>query len=544
MPNYRSPGVYVQEVEAGSRPIEGVGTAVAAFVGFTARGPRNTAIRLANWGQYVENFGDFVPGAYLPLAVFQYFNNGGGACYVVSVGSGGEGAAAGPVAELTSASRPGVGVYRIEAVDPDVRGSLSVQITPAGRPAQETSAGPDGGASDGGGSAEASGANGPTGAGSSGSAGDAGRHLTVTVIRDGEHVEVFEDVTTRRGRRNLATIVNEGSELVRVTELEGVTALDRAPTSGVVALQAPAPSPVPRAGADDFIGKVAERTGVAGLAACDDVTMVLVPDLWFAFQQQQISLDVVQAVQRAVIDHCESAGDRMAILDPPPGLNAQAIRDWRREQANFDSKYATLYWPWVSVFDPVEGRSRFVPPSGSAAGIWSRSDDTRGVHKAPANEVVRGALGLELNITKVEHDELNPVGVNVIRAFPGRGIRVWGARTLSSDPAWRYVNVRRLFNYLEASILGGTQWAVFEPNDLDLWQRLRRTVSAFLLGLWRDGALFGVTPDEAFYVKCDEETNPPGVVDSGQVIIEIGVAPVKPAEFVVFKVAQITLGAE
>jgi uncharacterized protein len=245
-----------------------------------------------------------------------------------------------------------------------------------------------------------------------------------------------------------------------------------------------------------------------------------------------------------MIAHCELMGDRVAILDPPPGLNAQQIREWRVDKAGYDSKYATLYWPWVKVFDPLQGQAVFVPPSGHMAGIWGRSDDTRGVHKAPANEVVRGALSLETTITKAEHDLLNPTGINVIRAFPGRGIRVWGARTLSSDPSWRYLNVRRLFNYIEGSILVGTQWVVFEPNDLDLWQRIRRTLNAFLLRVWRDGALFGATPEQAFYVKCDAETNPPEVVDAGQVIVEIGICPVKPAEFVVFRLSQFSGGAD
>jgi uncharacterized protein len=244
-----------------------------------------------------------------------------------------------------------------------------------------------------------------------------------------------------------------------------------------------------------------------------------------------------------MIDHCELMGDRVAILDPPPGLNAQQVRDWRVERTGYDSKYAALYWPWVKVLDPLTGLQKFMPPSGALAGIWGRSDDTRGVHKAPANEVVRGALDIEVNVTRGEHDQLNPQGVNVIRAFPGRGIRVWGARTLSSDPAWRYINVRRLFNFIESSILAGTQWVVFEPNDLDLWQRIKRTINAFLLRQWRDGALFGATPGEAFYVKCDSETNPPEVVDAGQVIVEIGIAPVKPAEFVVFRLAQYSGGA-
>jgi phage tail sheath protein FI len=172
------------------------------------------------------------------------------------------------------------------------------------------------------------------------------------------------------------------------------------------------------------------------------------------------------------------------------------------------------------------------------AGIWARSDNTRGVHKAPANEVVLGAVGLAYGTTKGEQDTLNPIGVNCIRAFPGRGIRVWGARTLSSNPSWRYLNVRRLFNFVEKSIELGTQWVVFEPNDYDLWARVNRDVTAFLKTVWVSGALFGRTPDEAFYVKCDEELNPPESRDLGRLIIEIGMCPVKPAEFVIFRISQ------
>jgi hypothetical protein len=176
------------------------------------------------------------------------------------------------------------------------------------------------------------------------------------------------------------------------------------------------------------------------------------------------------------------------------------------------------------------------------AGIWARSDGERGVHKAPANEIVRGAISLELNLTRAEHDQLNPIGVNCIRTFPGRGIRVWGARTLSSDPAWRYLNVRRLFNYIEESILLGTQWVVFEPNDMDLWERVKRTIGSFLVRTWRDGALFGASAAEAFYVKCDGENNTAESIDAGQLIVDIGIAPVKPAEFVIFRLAQYSGG--
>jgi phage tail sheath protein FI len=215
----------------------------------------------------------------------------------------------------------------------------------------------------------------------------------------------------------------------------------------------------------------------------------------------------------------------------------------------YDSKFAALYYPWIRVTNPLAGaaangnRVLTVPPSGHVAGIWARNDDTRGVWKAPANEVVRGALDVETKVTKGEQDLLNPAGVNCIRPFGTRGIRVWGGRTLSSAPSWRYVNVRRLFNFVEESILNGTQWVVFEPNDLDLWARVKRTVYAFLLGLWRQGALFGATPEQAFYVKCDEETNPPESVDEGRLVVEIGIAPVKPAEFVVFRISQWAGGA-
>jgi phage tail sheath protein FI len=278
----------------------------------------------------------------------------------------------------------------------------------------------------------------------------------------------------------------------------------------------------------------------------DEITMVACPDLLAAYQAGAINREGVKAVQLAMLAHCENMKDRVAILDPLPDLNAQDVKNWRMQEAGYDSKYAVLYYPWISVANPTPGAggaSIFVPPSGHLAGVWARSDTERGVHKAPANEVVRGVLGLQNQITKSEQDSLNPVGVNCIRAFPGRGIRVWGARTLSSDPAWRYVNVRRLFNFVEESILLGTQWVVFEPNDQALWQRVKRTITGFLTRVWRDGALFGLTPEEAFYVKCDAENNPPETRDVGQLIVEVGIAPVKPAEFVIFRVSQFSGGA-
>jgi hypothetical protein len=340
----------------------------------------------------------------------------------------------------------------------------------------------------------------------------------------------------------VATVVNAQSTVIRVEEVSGEPVAK--PTTGELALTEAtiAAVPAPSVSSDDYVGDVAERTGFGGLETVDEITMLCVPDLMSAYQLGALDLESVQAVQLAMIAHCELMGDRMAILDPPPGLNPQQVKEWRVDKAGYDSAFAVLNYPWIKCANPATGEIGYLPPSGHIAGIWGRNDDTRGVHKAPANEVIRGAISLEVQVTKNEHDLLNPVGINVIRSFPARGTRVWGARTLSSDPAWRYLNVRRLFNYLEESILLGTNWVVFEPNDEALWAKVRRTIAAFLVNEWRKGALFGRTPDEAFYVKCDSETNPSEGIDAGQLVCEVGVAPVKPAEFVVFRLAQFSGG--
>ncbi|MEE6282123.1 phage tail sheath family protein [Georgenia sp. MJ170] len=511
MPTYLSPGVYVEEVEAGSRPIEGVGTAVAAFVGLAEKGPENEPTLVSNWTQFAETFGDFVDGSYLAHSVYGYFLNGGGNCYVVRIGAGGGNgrSRASRQKQINGPSQAKLGGYLITAKSATAK-KISVTVA---QPEDEK-------------------------------AGDDKFRLVVNV--DGKATETYDAVSTKKGADNVATKVSAESKLITIEEVAQGSALMK-PAKGAVDLEAPEPEPTPpstdRLGADDYVGDAADRTGFAGLEAVEEVTMLAVPDLMAAYEQGAIDLETVQAVQLAMIAHCELMGDRLAILDPPPNLSPQQIKEWRVDGAGYDSKYAALYWPYIKVFDPATGTNRFVPPAGHVAGVWARNDDTRGVHKAPANEVIRGAISLQTNITKAEHDLLNPVGVNCVRSFPGRGIRIWGARTLSSDPAWRYLNVRRLFNYLEESILIGTQWVVFEPNDDALWARIQRTISAFLVNEWRKGALFGLSPDEAFYVKCDRETNPAEGIDAGQVMCQVGVAPVKPAEFVIFQLAQFSGGA-
>lgn len=280
---------------------------------------------------------------------------------------------------------------------------------------------------------------------------------------------------------------------------------------------------------DDFVGVDAgsgKRTGIAALEDIDEISICLAPGMWSA------------SVQSALIIHCETLKDRFAVLDPQDGLSIEGIRSFREP---IDTKYAALYYPWVEVRDPSRKRNVQVGPSGHMAGVYARVDVERGVHKAPANEVIRGITKIADDVTKREHDMLNPRNINVLRYFPGRGNRIWGARCLTSDAAWKYVNVRRLFIFVEESIDEGTQWVVFEPNDEPLWARVRQTISNFLTSVWRSGALQGATTEEAFFVKCDHSTMTQDDIDNGRLICQIGIAPVKPAEFVIFRIQQKTI---
>ena len=398
--SYLSPGVYVEEVDRGSKPIEAVGTNTVGFLGESAKGPLNESVLITNWSQFVRTYGDFKDcSEHFAHAVYGFFNNGGSRCFVVNVGAP-EGA--------------------------------KVETKPA--------------------------------------------------VAAGDKKE------------------------------------DKAPAAAHVG----------GGGRDGmYIGKdggPGARSGLKCFDEIDEIAIVAAPG--------QIS----PAVQDALLSHCETRKDRFAILDSPETISGGVDKLPKPR----DSKYGAYYFPWIQVYDPDKGNI-FVPPSGHIAGVYSRTDSERGVHKAPANEIVRGALGLKYNVSKGEQDLLNPKGINAIRFMNG-GIRIWGARTLSSDPSWRYINVRRLFIMVESSIERATQWVVFEPNDHRLWKRVQRTISSFLTLLWRNGALMGTSPEQAFYVKCDDETNPPEVIDAGQLVVEIGLAPVKPAEFVIFRIGQMASG--
>lgn len=499
--SYKSPGVYVEEVQKGTRPIEAVGTSMAAFIGITAEASRkrlnpvtgerevyenvlNKAVLVANWTQFVDIFGDFVEGAYLPDAVYGYFANGGGACYVTSLRALTEGNAGAKAAEAAVPAKGKTAfVVRAKTAGPAANG-LKVQVKPSGEDAFDLTVG--------------------------------GETRTGLTMKKGENFV--------------------GDAQFDQVQITGVSAQAGIPDEGVYQLAGGGLQPLSAA---DFIGDPNERTGLGGLEALDQIRLLVCPDVMTGYDGSPAERERVKMVQDAMISHCTRLRYRFAILDTPPGLNAQQAEEWRK-YLNFDTSYAALYYPWIEVAD-LSGSAatkKLVPPSGHIAGLYNRTDADRGVHKAPANDTLLGALGLELALSKAEQDNLNPIGVNCIRSFPGRGIRVWGARTLSSDGAWRYVNVRRLFIMVEASLDVGMQWVVFEPNDRMLWAKVRRDVTSFLRTIWLSGALFGNTPEEAFYVKCDEELNPPEIRDLGQLIIEVGLAPVKPAEFVIFRITQ------
>lgn len=536
MPNYLSPGVYMEEVDRGTKPIEAVGTAVAAFIGYTERasdeknGEQRSLVGkptlVTNWSQYVQKFGGFIKGAYTPDSVYGYFANGGGICYIVSIRTIGmsDDPSAVSAAEMTVNVDDGKSAaLRIAAKNGGPAGNdISVEVTHALLPsgsddAKDTKSG-KAADSDAGGK----------------SSGPALFNMTVKV--GGQVAERYPNVSMdAKADSYVQTVVEEQSELIFVEAKAKGAALPAAGNYDLAGGEIKTKAVSLR----DYQGSAAERVGLGGLEPLSDVTMICVPDLMASYEAGEIDAKGVQAVQQTIIDYCEAVRYCFAILDSPPGLMPQEVAEWRKT-VNYDTTRAALYYPWIEISDMTDnaGRTRTVPPSGHIAGVYARVDNTRGVHKAPANEIMRNTLGLEVQLTKGENDILNPLGVNAIRSFPGRGIRIWGARTLSSDASWRYINVRRLFSMIEESIENGTQWVVFEPNDQALWGRVKRDVTAFLKQVWRTGALFGQSPAQAFYVKCDEELNPPEARDLGQLVVEVGISPVKPAEFVIFRVSQ------
>jgi hypothetical protein len=510
MAEYLSPAVFIEELPSGIKPIEGVGTSVGAFVGHAERGPIGVATALANYGQFVRAFGDPIDDGYLAFAVKAFFDEGGSSCYVVRTShyTGSTPDAVASEETFQNAGPPVIDVLTVRASSPGTWGNaLTVEIAHIA---------PD--------------------------------LFSLTIRRSGTVEEVLDGLSMDPLSAAYApAAVEQRSALVRVVdEIPAASTLDatqRRPE--------PTASPQPLVGGlaglaslvtSDYIGTAASGTGLHALDAVDDVNIVAVPDF--------IDRDVhVQGMA-----YCEARGDCFYVADAAEGaVTATEILNFKRAQGlysggnAFNSKYGSLYAPWIDVVDPRTGGAIRVPPSGAAMGRFARTDGTRGVHKAPAGIVdgrLASVVGLGATLGQSDQEKLNPQGINLIRRLAGTGHVIWGARTVSSDPEWRYLNVRRLFLFLEKSIELSTGWTVFEPNDPSLWKSIHRNVSAFLRLQWLAGALVGATEEQAFYVKCDEETNPPDSVRLGRVITEIGVAPSKPAEFVIFRIEQFEGGAE
>ena len=509
MPEYVAPGVYVSELPSGPRSIEGVPTSTAAFLGETERGP--TVPRLVtSVTEYRRWFGgDFLPDRYLPHAVRGFFDNGGKRAHVARIVGAGAATASLTIGDLTvRASGPGAWGNRVW-----------VRLLPA------------------------------TGGGS----------VTTFTLRlawwrdanppNFDPFDAANDALTPRPQSQEAfdnLSVDSQSPDYFASRVVSPLAVLSMPDGGVLSLPAPTPGAFLSSGSDaagapaaaDYggtsdpgIGRE-QAQGLAALAIdeCRDVALVYAPDP---------AGDPSNAIAKLIVEHCDAHRFRFAVID---GADVDPTTLHPRDAIG-DTQYAAYYSPWLVVSDPGTGARVTVPPGGHVLGIYARVDIERGVHKASANEVVLGALDLAFAVTDDMQDALNRRGVNVIRSFPSRGIRVWGARTLSSDAEWKYVPVRRLFIFLERSISEGIQWAVFEPNGEPLWARVRDTVRLFLRAQWRSGALLGRTENEAFFITCDRSTMTSDDILNGRLVCEIGVAPMRPAVFVIFRILQRTLEA-
>jgi len=523
MPEYRTPGVHIEEVDRGPTPIQGVSTSVAGFVGATERGPLEPQL-VTSWAEFYRTYGGFTTDAdwdpgydpTLAYAVRGFFENGGNRAWVARVVPDDwiDTASRVASADLSDGSNT---VMTVNAIGPGIWGGnvvVEVDDASSGNPDRfKLRIGYFRNASN--------------------LSNDYDTIAKATNEGPPEHEEVYDELSADETETNYYKSTIEGSSsLVSITAGSSTSPPSNGTTSLSFSLSNPASTLQTNLDIGDYNGSdvQGQRIGLQRFDEIDEITMVIVPD---ETQHDDLRLDVIA--------HCERRKDRIAILGTESDTDLTGLPTSQSGQG-LQSEYAALYYPWVTIRDPETDLERDVPPGGHVAGIYARSDANHGVHKAPANEGVRGIIGLERTITKEDQQSLNPEGVNCIRNFQGRGTLVWGARTTSNDPSWKYVNVRRLFMYIEESIEESTQWVVFEPNNPDLWARVRQSVSNFLTGLWEDGALMGTSPDEAFYVKCDRTTMTQNDIDNGRLICEIGIAPVKPAEFVVFRISQTTAG--
>ncbi|MGY4404068.1 phage tail sheath family protein [Bradyrhizobium sp. USDA 3315] len=522
MPEYLAPGVFIEEIERGPRPIEGVPTSTAAFIGETERGPTKPRA-ITSYGDYKRWFGDVFGNRdrYMPYAVNGFFENGGLRMFVCRV-----------VGQNATRAKLQLGAFEVAAVG---AGSWGKRVWVRVKESSTTK--------------KVDGAMVPV-----------GFRIQVAywaTLPDGfDPFDPFDQANRAKFPR--PTVVEDFDDLVADPTSPDFYSKRVVDNSALVTLTGPdnddtsIPDPTDGAmlddggeddpealGVDDFKGNPVpgQRDEPQGLNA-----LSLDPYREVALVHAPYHPNDPDLIAGEIITHCELNRFRFAVIDSARDISDFNALDPRTTLA--DSSYAAFYYPWIKIADPQSGAMKFVPPGGYALGIYSRTDTERGVFKAPANETVRGAVDLRFDINEIMQQTLNPRGVNAIRRFPGRGIRVWGARTISSNALWKYVSVRRLFIFLERSIYEGTQWVVFEPNDDRLWARVKDTLRIFLRAQWRAGALLGRTEDEAFFITCDRTTMSQDDILNGRLICEIGIAPVRPAEFVIFRVFQQTAEAQ
>lgn len=580
MPEYLAPGVYVEETSFRAKSIEGVGTSTTAFVGPTRKGPyrvdtdaQEVPELLTSFGDFERIYGgiadfDFTPATnYLAHAVRAFFNEGGSRLYVSRVVGGGAGTAAG---NITADGTPAAQAVAFQARFPGAVGNGRIIVREVLAPVALTAMtnAPAG-------SLLVTGSGGATAwhlkvgatwhpAASPGDAAedeaalaaDTPRLATLLVIAidgDGEDLS-YEGLGFDRSHPAWVGHVMSAAPGRRADHLQNLFAISIGASVSALDLRNALFASAAANAAGELEASFSLEDGSDGAApAAADYALALgelagLEDISIVAAPGASAYADAQAINNLLISHAEARrAYRIAVLDlPPDQLPGQA----RTLRGLIDSRYAAVYYPWVVVSNPLARPGRediprelALPPSGFVCGIYARNDVERGVWKAPANEVVRGALRFELDINFAQQEMLNPIGVNCLRYLSGRGFRVWGARLASSDPEWKYVNVRRYFNYLESSIDRGTQWAVFEPNGERLWANVRQTISDFLYNEWRNGALLGTKTEEAFFVRCDRSTMTQNDLDNGRLVCLIGVAVIKPAEFVIFRIGQKTADA-
>lgn len=586
MPEYLSPGVYVEEFDSGAVPMEAVSTSTAGFIGMAARGSVVGKPQLVtSFADYQRTYGGYLNEAkygdkrFLPYAVEQFFLNGGARAFIMRVAPEDAKPAAATAAGLTvTAANPGLWGEAIRVIvepaskaktqvfDKVADNALKVKSCDGFNPGDVVELF-DGKASS---YAVIKSAQDNIIVFAAPVAADVvdknlrpvkyirTAEIKVTVKFE-ETAEEYDCVSLNPEAPNYICSRMLKSDLVKVSYVKPAAPKAAAKKDAKEGEAAPAPvsgvqTPFAQLGGNGGMLLIsldgASDGNIAGVTAAEYIGVDNGPGKRTGIQAfLENSVASIMAVpgvtdadvQLSLVAHCENLKSRFAILDMP--IDSVKVDELLEHRDIFDSSYAAVYHPWLECFDGLAKRSAYMPPSGAVAGIYARCDIERGVHKAPANEVVRGCTGLSTPYNEREQDLLNPQGVNLIRAFTGRGIRVWGARTASSTAQWKYINVRRLFIYTEETIKANTNWVVFEPNSEALWSRVRRTIELFLASLWRSGALAGSSPSEAFFVEIGRTTMTQDDIDNGRLICNIGIAPVKPAEFVIFRITQHTAEA-